>query len=396
MDPRYDTSENRLQIGLAKVRMTAPERAAMTDLLAVTTDWEAALATADRNFSLPNMRLHLREMAPGLIDAQMQTRLDQAANRTAIRNLTLVAAQRRFQETCLAPLGVQGLFFKGINLVARYYPDLGLRPCRDIDILVPKAALRDIVHHALTQEYRLVAPGQPPKFLSAPEEIKAALHYRSDAMLISPEGAAIDLQVKLDKFSGIFDPDAAFAQAEEMELGGARFPTMPAPYLFNYICHHHSRHVWSHLHWLSDLDAMVGFEGFDPDAALALADRLGQRGTVEAALELQRLMSPLADWTPHDDNWRGLKFLELTLRNLGGDLALEKQVAFEMVGGEFMYPWQARPDLIRKARRGQWRDVLRPTLKQYVDHPLPRGLRWLYVFPRLQELLRKTRERRAH
>jgi len=395
MTPRFDTPETRLQIALAKVRLTEPERAETAALLRATTDWNTAFDTAQRNFSLPNMRMHLRDIAPDLISAEMQARLDQTANRAAMKNLMLVSAQRNFLQSCLQPLEVPGLFFKGINLVARYYPDLGLRPCRDIDILVPRAALRPVVLQALEAGYRLFAPLKDVQFLTERDDIEAALYYRRDAMLLSPEGVAIDLQVKLDKFSGIFDPEDAFARAEEMELGGARFLTMPAPYLFNYICHHHARHVWSHLHWLSDLDAMVSTEGFDPDAALLLADRLGQRGTVEAALELQRLMSPLASWEPRDDTWRGLKFLELALRNLGGDLPLEKKVAFEMIGGEFMYPWQARPDLIRKARRGQWRDVLRPTLKQYVDTPLPRGLRWLYVIPRLIDVIRKTRERRA-
>ena len=395
MDPRFDTPENRLQIGLAKVSMAESERMEIASLLQVATDWKKTFQTAERNFNLPNMRMHLRQMPPGIVTADQQAWLDQSANSAALRNLALIVAQRKFQKTVLAPLDVPGLFFKGINLVARYYPDLGLRPCRDIDLLVPRGTLRKLVLHALDAGYRLVAPLQPVRYLDTKADIEAALHYRSDAMLISPEGVAIDLQVKLDKYSGIFCPDEAFATAELMEIGGTEFLTMPAPFLFNYICHHHARHVWSHLHWLSDLDAMVGSDGFDAEAAVALADRLGQRGTVEAGLELQRLMSPLADWTVQQDTWRGLKFLELALRNLEGDLDLEKKVAFNMMGGEFMYPWQARAELIRKAQRRRLHGVLRPTLQQYIDYPLPHGLRWLYVIPRLLDLLRMTRERRA-
>ena len=315
----------------------------IASLLQVATDWKKTFQTAERNFNLPNMRMHLRQMPPGIVTADQQAWLDQSANSAALRNLALIVAQREFQKTVLAPLDVPGLFFKGINLVARYYPDLGLRPCRDIDILVPGGTLRKLVLHALEAGYRLVAPLQPVRYLDTKADIEAALHYRRDAMLVSPAGVAIDLQVKLDKYSGIFSPDEAFATAEPMEIGGTEFLTMPAPFLFNYICHHHARHVWSHLHWLSDLDAMVSAESFDPDAALALASRLGQIGSVKAGLELQQLMSPLADWTPRPETWRGLKFLELALRNLEGDLELEKRIAFGRIGGEFMYDWQAAP-----------------------------------------------------
>ena len=393
MDPVLKTAAMRLHIAFAKLALTDAERRAAEDLARQIDDWPEFIETAGRNFSLPNTRLHLDRMTVDTLPGTVREELRGFANASAMRNMLLVSGQRRFKESCLDPLGVEALFFKGVSIVGQYYPDLGLRPCRDVDVLVRPEALRPIVLRAIEQGYRFVVPGQAHRPLVEPSEIEAALHYRNDASLLSPEGVAIDLQVKLDKYSGIFKAEDFFAQAVPMTLGGTEFMTMPPAFLFNYICHHHARHVWSRLHWLSDLDAMVTSPRFDAAEALALAERFNQRGTVEASLEMQRLMSPLARWEEAPDTWRGLKFLELNLRNLSGDLDLEKRIGFNMKGGEFMYDWQANPEVIRRARYEHWRKMLQPTIRQYTRFPLPRGLRWLYVFPRLAHLMSRTRDR---
>jgi len=396
MDPSLKTPAMRLHIAFAKLRFSEEERRAAEALARQITDWPGFLETAARNFSLPNMRMHLAGMAPDCVPDDIRRDLQDSANASAMRNMMLVAVQRRFRESCLAPLGIDAVFFKGIIMVGQYYPDLGLRPCRDIDVLVRPNALRPLVLQAMEAGYRFVVPGRAEDPLVAPEEIDAALHYRNDACLLSPEGAVIDLQVKLDKYSGIFAGQDIFAQAVPAMLGGVSYQTMPPAFLFNYICHHHARHVWSRLHWLSDLDAIMSAPDFDREAALALADQLGQRGTVEASMEMRQLMSPCAEWDLEGAQWRGLKFMELSLRNLSGDLDLEKRVGFGMKGGEFMFDWQADPKVIRRARRAHWRKMVQPTIRQYKSYPLPRGLRWLYVFPRFLHLMNRTRERAGH
>lgn len=393
MDPVLKTAAMRLHIAFAKLALTDAERRVAEDLARQIDDWPEFIETAGRNFSLPNTRLHLDRMTVDTLPDTVREQLRGFANASAMRNMLLVSGQRRFKESCLDPLGVEALFFKGVSIVGQYYPDLGLRPCRDVDVLVRPEALRPIVLRAIEQGYRFVVPGQADRPLVEPSEIEAALHYRNDASLLSAEGVAIDLQVKLDKYSGIFKAEDFFAEAVPMTLGGTEFMTMPPAFLFNYICHHHARHVWSRLHWLSDLDAMITSPRFDVAEALALAERFNQRGTVEASLEMQRLMSPLAQWEEAPDTWRGLKFLELNLRNLSGDLDLEKRIGFNMKGGEFMYDWQANPEVIRRARYEHWRKMLQPTIRQYTRFPLPRGLRWLYVFPRLVHLMSRTRDR---
>src|SRR6056297_264185 len=62
-------------------------------------------------------------------------------------------------------------------------------------------------------------------------------------------------------------------------------------------------------------------------------------------------------------------------------------------GAEFMFDWQANPELIRRARWRQMLHIFKPTVQQYDRFPLPRGLRWVYVVPRLVDVLYQARVR---
>lgn len=85
----------------------------------------------------------------------------------------------------------------------------------------------------------------------------------------------IDLQDHLDKHSGIFKPLILFEEADSFEIAGTTFSTLHLALLFNYLCQHHTRHTWSRLHWLSDLDAICSSESFDRAVAASVAKELG-------------------------------------------------------------------------------------------------------------------------
>jgi hypothetical protein len=395
VDLTAQTAEVRLQILLAQTTLGDEDTALARQLIARIGDWEGFARSAQRNFSLPLMQRHVARLDPPEIAPEIRMMMHQAATQTALRNMKLVASQRQFLSRCLRPAGVPAIFFKGINLAAQYYPDLGLRPSRDIDVLVPPGSLRRVVDQALAEGYQLISPDTRMRAMTSPQDIDAVLRLSGDVSLLAPEGTVFDLQQKLDKHSGIFPVADVFAEAETFALGGESFQTMAPAFLFNYLCHHHARHTWSRLHWLSDLDAICAAPRFDPEATLALADRLGQRGTVEAGLELRALMSASAPWDNGPERARGKAFLDLAIRNLPGDLRLEKKISLPLKGGEFMFDWQARPELIARARRNWWRSIFRPTLKQYVQMPLPRNRQWIYYIPRFFQLMQETASRLA-
>lgn len=376
----------RLQILLAKVRPSPAEQARVAELAPRIRDWAGFARMAKRNFSLPLVRRNLATLKEGMIPPETWDQIQQGATQAAFHNMAMIRAQDQFRKTCLAPLGVGGIFFKGVSIAATYYPDLSLRPCRDIDLLVPKGTLRALINKALSEGYVPVSPDGRVVPLTSARDVDALLRFGDSVTLVTPDGVVIDLQDHLDKHSGIFTGYDLFANASSYQVAGLRFATLSTDFLLNYSCYHHTRHTWSRLHWLSDLDAICSSDQFDRDAALELADRLGQRGTVEASLELHQLMGSDALWDNSDHLQRGKAFLSLSIRNLKGDLALEKKLSLSLKGGEFMYSWQASLDLIRRARRGRWRSIFRPTVSLYARLPLPRALHWVYYVIRFFEL----------
>lgn len=383
----------RLLILLAKVRLDPAELEQAQVLLGQIQSWTDFVEKAARNFSLPLLRRNLSLLDRTRIPQDVWDNIQTKANATAFNNMRMIAAQKTFRTRCLAPLGLDALFFKGVNLALKYYPDAGLRPCRDIDVLVPPNSLRQVLQKAISEGYTPVTPEAHVIPTATERDLTAILTLADSVTLVAPEGVVIDLQDHLDKHSGIFSEYDVFANAEAFDVAGESFATLPTAFLLNYLCHHHTRHTWSRLHWLSDLDAICTSESFDRTATLDLAETLGQRGTVEAGLELHQLMSTHTPWDDSPDLERGKTFLKLCILNLPGDLALEKRLSARMMGGEFMFHWQARPDLIAKARRGWWKSVFRPTVSQYVSRPLPRKFQWLYIFPRAFDLFRRATQR---
>lgn len=386
-------ADMRLHILLAKVRLSSSEMDQARDLLGHVQSWSAFTDVARRNFSLPLLRFHLSRIDGIEVPEDIWNEIQKQANDTAFYNMRMIAAQKRFRDMCLASNGVDGVFFKGVNMAVRFYGDAGLRPCRDIDVLVPPDTIRTVLQKAVDTGYVPVSPEARPIPIKSERDIDAVLRFGESVTLVTPEGVVIDLQDRLDKHSGIFSQFDVFAQSVPSDVGGTRFQTLPTAFLFNYLCHHHTRHTWSRLHWLSDLDAICTSEHFDQDETLSLSETLGQSGTVKASLELRQLMSTDTVWDDSADMSHGKTFLKLSILNLPGDLALEKKLGMQMIGGEFMYRWQARPDLITKARRGWWRTLLQPTVSHYARMPLPRALQWLYVYPRLADIVYRTIKR---
>ncbi len=390
------STQIKLQILLSKVSLSDRDKEIATSLVHGIGDWDAFISMSALNFNIPMVRRHLVALNSKTLPDYVLPELHGLANEISFRNLQIASIQKRFQAECLVPLEMPYLFIKGVTLAAQYYPDLGLRPCRDLDILVQKGTMERVARHAMSLGYQVVSPGVHSRTLTSAQDIQAALKYGSGLSLVSPEGLLIDLQDQLDRTSGIFDNVDLFANIEQVSFAGATFPTLSSGILFNYLCHHHARHTWSHLHWLSDLDAMISAKSFESTQALALAKQLGQLGTVEASLELHQLMSRFTSDDDIDDLERGRAFMGLCIANLGGALDVEKSVSVNLQGGEFMFGWQADPELISTARRRWWQHVLRPTLQQYARHPLPRILQPLYYIPRWLELSYLLQRRRRH
>ncbi|NDW00447.1 nucleotidyltransferase family protein [Salipiger sp. PrR002] len=385
IDPSLLTVDNQFLLLMSLFSLSESQKEFARALSGEVSDWEVVFRSAARNHSLPQLARNLREIGWPDAARPFQTEVQEAVAQQALQNLKVVSELRRFVETCVYPLDINFVVFKGIVLAREFYPDIGLRPCRDIDIAVEPQRFAQLLRKALQEGYQLYAPNGKGGVLTKEPDIKALLKFARSAVLISPSGIAIDLQPGIDKFSGIFASYDLFDNLKMLDFGGLSLPVMEPEFLFNYICHHHARHLWSRLHWLSDVDALLHAPSFDLRRVRSLAQEFGQLGTVEATLEFHALAAAPERWGDQTTG-RGAEFLRLCLLNLSGDLDLEKRMAMHMMGGEFMFSWQADSDLLRKARKNWLRTMLQPSFHQYQFCPLPPAMQWMYYPSRIAQL----------
>ena len=136
-------------------------------------------------------------------------------------------------------------------------------------------------------------------------------------MLVGPDQVLIEVHRRLGKVSVLFDLNLALETTEEIELSGVRMQTLAKSIHFVYLCYHHARHFWSHLHWLADLDAMIRSSDFDRVQINKIADSLGIQPTIDAALDFHKLISDPELWDQAGlSETGGGQFLKACLVNL--------------------------------------------------------------------------------
>ncbi|WP_163559179.1 nucleotidyltransferase family protein [Halomonas sp. NO4] len=369
----------RLLLLLARLELTPPQHDAALALCQRIDDWSALTEQASRAFILPLVYRHLRRLAPACLPAEELTRMRDASLAVVRHNLRLAAIPQRLASQLLEPLGVPYLFFKGPALAARYYADPGLRYSRDIDLLVPGERMVDLLAAALEQG---CTPCQPAALEADRESLAFAVHAQGVITLCSPEGIPLEIHQRLDQEPGLYVTREILADAEPLSLGDDVIRVMPTSELFVYLCLHHTRHHWSRLHWLVDLDAIRRHPDFDLDTTRACARRRGLSATLEAALAFQHACAGPEPWHDETLGAHGHALLRDCLTTLQGDYATELALRQRNTTSDFAYPWQTQ-----RSRRLAWRlgrlvRPWRPSYSDYRQRPLPRDWQWLYWFTR--------------
>jgi Uncharacterised nucleotidyltransferase len=379
MTPRQD-SIARLLLLLAKVDLSPSQAAAVRGLAAEVQDWDAFTELAARKHIATLAYKHLQAHAHDAIPVAHAQRLRQIAHSFALGALRVVAAQIAFHRSCITPLRARHLYLKGTALAQLCYHDAGDRYCRDIDVLIHDHDLAKVVDSAIAVGYRALVSTVPARLTDEPADLRFLCRHADVVTLIGPEGVGVEVHRRLDKLSVGFPHDEMFETACGFTIGGTPALAPSAAFHFVYICYHHSRHFWSRLHWLADLDAMVRAPDFDRTAVLLLAERIGIRPTVEAALDFQAILATPLPWaeTLSRDGGGG-QFLRACLINLNGDLDLEEELRKDMTLQDFMSAWQISPGRYHSFWFKSWLRRLRPSPTQYFERRYPRWLHWVYV-----------------
>lgn len=364
---------------MSRLHLEPEEYERARELCGAVSDWPLLIDLARRKFSLSFVHRHLARLFPQGHEGVDLRAIAAELLPYTLRSLQVAAAQAAFHRDVVAPLGVAHAYLKGPSLAARYYGDLGIRFARDVDILVGRQDFAEVIHRAIAAGYRVVANPHTGRMASAPRDLRAQLRYQHVVPVLSRDGVLIEVHRQVDKNQGLFDEARILASAVEEDLQGTAMRTLPTDQLFLYVCYHSTRHTWSMLHWLADLDAMMHHSSFDRQAVLDLAGQAGMEPMIRACIELcaiSRRLPLAADVAPGD---RGDALLDLCLKNLEGDMEVELALRDRQVALELPFDWLLDPATVRRVRARRLWSRLAPSYDQYEGWPLPDALQWLYV-----------------
>jgi len=339
------TSNHQLLLICARLKLVSEQEEAVRFLSNQIRNWNDLIALADRHFVLPLVYQHLKAVQPmGMPEAVLST-MRQRCQLRIMQSMNMLAEQQRLFRDVLLPLGVSHIFFKGPSLAMRYYGGIGLRQCRDIDVLIDPQRLVDVVRTLIDKGYHL-DPGhldeRYPQDALTPKDLNAACRYLNVVRVVSPNGVLIELHRLIDSHGFIFRSKALLSKAETCEVDGFQFQVLPTAMLFVYICYHHSRHLWSRLHWIADLDALQRHSSFNLNSTLSLARTSGLESTVKAALNLYQACSQLnpQDVDLPDPESRSMR--NACLQIIRGTDLEEKELMKKRSTPDFNFSWQIR------------------------------------------------------
>lgn len=164
-------------------------------------DWTRLDALAAQHRLQP--LLHARYADTAAIPAQFRESWRAEHRLTA---MTAMAQRAELIETAqlLGSHGIAPLALKGAWLTRHAYPDPALRPCRDLDLLVPEDAAEQAFELLIAAGYHLA---QPPE-MSLADTLRIEKHLPP---LIAPRGTVIELHHRLWEPDGRLDHGSPLA-----------------------------------------------------------------------------------------------------------------------------------------------------------------------------------------
>ena len=201
-----------------------------------------------------------------------------------------VRLQRLFDDADLPVL-----FLKGTSLAVLAYGNLGLRNCKDIDLLVSPETLGPAMALVERAGYRRFDP--PPNISDA--QLRLLMSLRKDLGFVHEKtGLQIDLHWQLFLNPHAMDEVSVMAASRVVPLTGTTgLRTLGEEDLFTYLCVHGALISWRSLKWLADIGALLTTEPeIGPERFYRAAEaRSAGRAAAQAMLLCQRLLGvPLA------------------------------------------------------------------------------------------------------
>lgn len=173
--------------------------------------------------------------------------------------------------------GIDGIFYRGVTLAARYYDVPAERPAEDLDLLISPTARERVAALLPRLGFQLRGPS------SGAESAMEWLHVG--------EGVALDLHCQVIPIEYGEGPSFAELRARCRTVSrsgeGGELLELSTPDLYLIQAHHGFRHLWARMKWLVDL-AVIGERETAEERELRgeLVRRFGMEGIVDVGESL--------------------------------------------------------------------------------------------------------------
>ncbi|HEX2694528.1 MAG TPA: nucleotidyltransferase family protein [Acidobacteriota bacterium] len=283
--PSGPTATDRLLVGLSRIVPGAEDLARVPGLIPGTVDWSELVRRAAREGVSPLVYRNLKPFEASVpAEALASLRTSYYANE--VRNSRLI---RR-----IAPLigavgaaGLRAVVTKGARLALTVYPDIGLRPFTDIDLVVDPRDWPGLEKVLAGLEYipeshgrtRLDPGNRALDWTFAP-------YFRLGDLLVELHFAYLGLHVPFRS------EEDFWASVGWVRVDGADARIMSPEYELCYLCLHAQQHSYARLMWLTDIAELGSRAEIDRDKLLRIARREGIVAVVRHGFELVNALWP--------------------------------------------------------------------------------------------------------
>ena len=274
--------EQRLLLLCARLRLDEQTRREVQGTVRDGVNWERVLSNSQREGVDALLYMHLSDLdrvtpqTPKAILARMKA----GYQGNLARNLVLTEHWAELT-ALLARNRVAVITHKGMALVHTVYPDIGLRPMADIDLLIHPADLPTVKRVLRYAGYR--TPGET---MEAEEAFRGYGHFVRDSTVV-------DLHWELahySRFEGIVcvDHDGLWKRIRPMAVGKAQgLMLSPEDMLLHLALHVTLGSEFGRLIWFADVDALLGRLGSSLDWERVLEEATRWRVRVLLGFTLQ-------------------------------------------------------------------------------------------------------------
>lgn len=381
-----NSSEINLILCCSQAKLDQQNKTKISELLDRHLDWNYILATCDRHRVMPLFYNNIKQYKYA-VPVEVLNKFQDFYHKNTYRNVfvssKLAEALDAFQSK-----GIAAISFKGPSLATSAYGNIASRTFGDADILIDPKSITQATYILNNLGYPL--PKQITKVAQTPygkSSIFLESQNQQKSLEIIDEKQIFAIELHWSLFHKYFSLDIPFwdlwENRSEFSLSGKHYAQFSGEDLLVYLCIHGSKHYWSRLQWICDINELIKSNpNLDWQKVQERASKWGCRRMLYLGLILSQ--SLLDTDLPEE--------IEQTIKKDRSVHLLAKQVSkrlFDTSEHEFnRYLFLSR---CRERNRDKltylFKTILTPNEKDWYFRKLPKQLHILYYIIRPYRLL---------